>query len=78
MLRTSKNTSIYTDFGCNRPIKAINGSDETVHREPFLLSRGCLIVIGRVSDATSPLVLKRVKCSQSDLDLMAPMRFYAF
>ena len=30
-----KNISIYRDFGCNRLIELINGSDETVHREPL-------------------------------------------
>ena len=33
--RTSKNTSIYTHFGRNRPIETIEGYDETVHRGPF-------------------------------------------
>ena len=33
-----KNISIYKDFGRNRPIKSINGSDETVDREPLPLS----------------------------------------
>ena len=31
MLRTSKNTSIYTHFGHNRSIETIDGYDETVH-----------------------------------------------
>ena len=48
MLRIVKNISIYTQFGRNRPIKSINGSDETVHREPFSLSRDRSIAIGRV------------------------------
>ena len=34
-LTKSKNTSFYRRFGRNRPIVLINGSDETVHHEPF-------------------------------------------
>ena len=40
MLRTSEEYSIYTKFGCNRPIETIDGYDGTVHRGPFRLSRG--------------------------------------
>ena len=37
MVRTSKNISIYIDFGRNCLIKAINGSNETVHCELFFV-----------------------------------------
>ena len=45
MLKNVKNTSIYRAFDRNRPIKTINGYDETVHRGPFQLSRDRRIVI---------------------------------
>ena len=48
MLRNVKNIAIYTQFGRNRLIQSINGSDETVHREPFSLSHDRSIAIGRV------------------------------
>ena len=35
MFRTSKNTSIYTNFGRNRPIETIDDYDGTVHCGPF-------------------------------------------
>ena len=38
MLRTSKNTSIYIDFGRNRQIETIDGYDGMVHRGLFQLS----------------------------------------
>ena len=40
--------SIYRDFGRNRPIKLINGSDETIDHEPLPLSRRRLIADGRL------------------------------
>ena len=43
--RTVKNNSIYRAFDRNRPIKTIDGYDETVHRGPFQLSRDRRIVI---------------------------------
>ena len=45
MLRTSKNTSIYTNLGRNCPIETIDGYDGTVHRGPFQLSRRRLILM---------------------------------
>ena len=45
MLKNVKNTSIYRAFDRNRPIKMIDGYDETVHRGPFQLSRDRRIVI---------------------------------
>ena len=45
MLKNVKNTSIYRAFDRNRPIKTIDGYDETVHRGPFQLSRDRRIVI---------------------------------
>ena len=47
-LTKSKNTSCYKRIGRNRPIALISGSDETVHHELLPLSRGRLILIGRV------------------------------
>ena len=44
-IQTTKNMSIYRAFDRNRPIKTIDGYDETVHRGPFRLSRGCRIVM---------------------------------
>ena len=38
MLRTSNNTSIYTNLGRNCPIETNDGYDGTVHRGPFQLS----------------------------------------
>ena len=40
-----KNISLYRAFDRNRPIKTINGYDETVHRGPFRLSRDRQIVM---------------------------------
>ena len=45
MHTSTKNTSIYTKFGRNRPIVSIDGYDETVHRGPFRLRRGRRIVM---------------------------------
>ena len=45
MLKNVKNTCIYRAFDCNRPIKTIDGYDETVHRGPFQLSRDRRIMI---------------------------------
>ena len=45
MVKNVKNTSIYRAFDRNRPIKTIDGYDETVHRGPFQLSRDRRIVI---------------------------------
>ena len=45
ILKNVKNTSIYRAFDRNRPIKTIDGYDETVHRGPFQLSRDRQIVI---------------------------------
>ena len=42
---STKNTSIYTKFGRNRPIVSIDGYNEMVHRAPFRLSRGRRIVM---------------------------------
>ena len=39
--RISKNMPFYSTFGRNRPIKMINGYDETVHDRPFQKYRGC-------------------------------------
>ena len=44
-LRTTKNKSIYRAFDRNRPIKTIDGYDETVHHGPLQLSRDRRIVI---------------------------------
>ena len=44
-LQKSKNTSFYSNFGCNRPIVSIDGYDGTVHRGPFCLSRGRQILM---------------------------------
>ena len=41
----SKNISFYSVFGRNRLIVSIDGYDETVHRGPFRLSRGRLILM---------------------------------
>ena len=40
-----KNISLYGAFDRNRPIKTINGYDETVHHGPFRLSRDRRIVM---------------------------------
>ena len=45
MLTFVKNKSIYWAFDRNRPIKTIDGYDETVHRGPFRLSRDRQIVM---------------------------------
>ena len=45
MLKNVKNTSFYRRKFCNRPIKTIDGYDETVYRGPFQLSRDRRIVI---------------------------------
>ena len=45
MLRIVKNMSIYTKFGRNRSIVAIDGYDETVHRGPFQISHGRWIMM---------------------------------
>ena len=45
MHTSTKNNSIYTKFGHNRPIISIDGYDETVHDGPFRLSRGRRIVM---------------------------------
>ena len=45
MLKNVKNTSIYRASDRNRPIKTIDGYDETVHRGPFQLSRDRRIMI---------------------------------
>ena len=45
--RKRKNISIYISFGRNRPIKTINGYDETVHGGPFQLSRSHWILMER-------------------------------
>ena len=37
-LTNRKNTLFYRAFGCDRPIKMIDGYDGTVHRGPFQLS----------------------------------------
>ena len=71
----TSNISIYGVFGHNCLIDLINGSDETVHREPLRLSRIRWIANGRarchhVSRVIKPLTL--------DLDLTSPMRFNAF
>ena len=44
-LQTMKNISLYRAFDRNRPIKTIDGYDETVHRGPFRLSRDLRIVM---------------------------------
>ena len=44
-LETMKNISLYRAFDRNRPIKTIDGYDETVHRGPFRLSRDRRIVM---------------------------------
>ena len=41
----SKNKSFYKAFDRNRLIETIDGYDGTVHRGPFLLSRGRSILI---------------------------------
>ena len=41
----TKNKYIYRAFDRNRPIKTIDGYDETAHRGPFQLSRDRRIVI---------------------------------
>ena len=46
-LRNRKNISICREFGRNRPIKSINGSDVAVHREPLSLSPLRWIADGR-------------------------------
>ena len=46
MLRTSKNTSIYTNFWRNPLIKTIDGYDETVHHGLFWKCRSRRIVDG--------------------------------
>ena len=43
--RIVKNILFYSIFGRNRPIKTIDGYDETVHRGPFRLSRDRRIVM---------------------------------
>ena len=40
-----KNTSFYKNFGHNRPIKTIDGYDETIHRGSFQKYRGRWISI---------------------------------
>ena len=45
MLKNVKNTSFYRRKFRNRPIKTIDGYDETVHRGPFQLSSDRRIVI---------------------------------
>ena len=47
MHTSTKNTSIYTKFGRNRPIVSIDGYDETVHDGPFQLSPNRQIEDGR-------------------------------
>ena len=47
--KNRKNISIYRDFGRNRPINLINGSDETVYREPLQLSRVSWIADGALT-----------------------------
>ena len=44
--RTSKNTSIYTHFGRDRPIEMIDSYDETVHDGSFQKSRSRQIFSG--------------------------------
>ena len=44
-IRNRKNISFYRVFGRNRPIEAIDGNDETVHRGPFQLYRSRRIVM---------------------------------
>ena len=51
MLRTSKNTSIYTDFGLNRPIETIDDYDGMVHCGPFQLSHRCSILMDGPDEA---------------------------
>ena len=45
MLTFVKNKSIYRAFDRNRPIKMIDGYDETLHRGPFQLCRDRRIVM---------------------------------
>ena len=45
MLKNVKNTSFYRRKFHNRPIKTIDGYDETIHHGPFQLSRDRRIVI---------------------------------
>ena len=47
MLTLMKNISLYRAFARNRPIKTIDGYNETVHRGPFRLSRDRRIVMDR-------------------------------
>ena len=46
-LQSSKNISLYSLIGHNRPIFLIDGYDKTVHRGPFQLSRDRWIWDGR-------------------------------
>ena len=50
MLRTSKNTSIYTNFGRNRLIETIDNYVGTVHRGPFRMYRGRRILVDGQDD----------------------------
>ena len=45
-LEYRKNLSFYTIFGCNRPIKAIDGYDETSTMDRFRKYRGRQIMDG--------------------------------
>ena len=62
MLRTSEEHSIYTKFGCYRPIETIDIYDGTVHRGPFCLSRGSPIPMNGLDDPAQLIVIKRLGC----------------
>ena len=47
----SKNMSFYRAFHRNRPIEMIDGYDGTVHRGPFQISRGRLILINGLDES---------------------------
>ena len=55
-------------FGRNRPIKTIDGYDETVHRGLFRLSRNCPILMKGQDEVTSLCVMKRITSSPLDRD----------
>ena len=73
MLRTSKNTSIYKDFGRNRPIETIDGYDGTVHRGTVSVKSPPLDLDGRSRWGLMRCVIKGMSFHPLDRDLMVWM-----
>ena len=55
-----KNISIYSQFGRNRPMKRIYGSDEMHQYESLSLSRGRWIAIGRIRWSHVARIINRI------------------